>query len=173
MSFIDGFIALAATIGTGTCTEVTAPGYNREPISFGTPMDATAFNTTPWSFGALLPGIVAGLAIYDAPTGGNLLLVMPFSARRTYLPGFSPRVGDSGTLRLRFSAMAGFHNGAAYSGTVAAGAVVGAWWDDIELIGDFTVPGTSGEPERQYAQNPLSAGVALSIVRGVLAGATP
>jgi len=163
--FVDGYLALCSAVGAGAATEITAPGYARQPISFSTPRNGISVNAEPWSFGYSLPGPYAGRALYDAPTGGNLLLVLPFAEPRPQPQGGPCDAGDVGSIRVSFAALAGFQNGAAFKGTVAAGALAGTCWDDADVIGPVVQGGGYAVQQRT---SPLSAGVALTINRGIL-----
>jgi len=176
--FISGFLALCSATGTGTCTEFPSGGYARQPIAFGTPKGGLTVNSTPFSFGYPgLPEQVAGRAIYDASTGGNLLLVLPFAAPRP-LPGGGPvDAGDVGYIRLLFSAMAAFPDADAFTGTLAAGAISGQCYDSGDIVGTFsTAPNAAsgvtlypiGGQQLAVRASSLSTGVALTINRGTL-----
>lgn len=171
--FVDGYLALVAAFGPGSATEVAVVGYNRQPISFSVPIDGICTNSTPWSFGSFAGTVqptLAGLAVYDAATAGRLLVTWTFSAPRQYLPGYSPRSGDVGELRLSLAVLGGIHNGAAFTGTVPATTVIGAAWDNSDRIGHYADAGGS-VPVQQYARNPISSGVSLTVTRGILSGA--
>ncbi|MGI4939671.1 MAG: phage tail fiber protein [Janthinobacterium lividum] len=172
--FVDGYLALVASFGGNAAAEVAVAGYGRQPISFSVPIDGTFANSTPWNFGSVFGGAVqptlAGLAVYDAAAGGRLLLAWPFSTPRQYLPGYSPRSGDVGELRLSLAALAGIHSGAAFTGTLPAATAIGLAWDNFDRAGHFADPGGS-VPIQQYNRNPLSSGIGLTITRGILAGA--
>lgn len=168
MAFINGFLALCSAVGTGTATEMTAPGYARQPISFASPKKGVSVSSRPYSFGT--PGLgaaMAGRAIYDAPTGGNLIAVMPFASPRPVPQGGPTDAGDAGWLTLVFTALAAYPDGDAYSGTVAAGAVIGICYDEAAVISRNAVASPSGY-QLQVNSAPLSAGVGLTITRGTL-----
>ncbi len=113
--FIDGFLALCSTVGTGTCTEPTVAGYARQPISFGPSIKGVAVTAVPFTFGPAVTssGTFAGRAIFDAPTAGNLLLVLPFPSARPPSARLSD-AGDVGAIRLLFDALATYPNGDAF-----------------------------------------------------------
>ena len=169
--FIDGYLALCGTVGTGTATEVTGvPGYVRQPISFGEPTNGVTVNANAYSFGmgtrwtnngiALYP-TPAGRAIFDAPSGGNLLLVLPFASTSGRLPW---DMGDAAHIQLQLSALAGFPRGASFTGRIAAGAAAGGCSDRFDIVN----PGNIS----QYVNTAvMTAGVALSIKRGILQAA--
>ncbi len=138
--FIDGYLGLCSAVGTGTCTELTSAGYARQPVFFSAPVKGVAPLGNPVTFGLATP--VAGRAIYDAPTAGNLLMVMP--ATTTLLA--SGLTYDVGALRITITAMLPYQFGEAYIGKVAAATAFG-----------LTTEG-----------NVLSSGVALDIFRGDL-----
>ena len=177
--FIDGYLALATAIAGASVTECTLAGYARQPISFNDPTDGIAFSANAFSFGQALRAGAVGRAIYDAPTGGNLLLVLPFPV--PLATGRLPwDAGEAGHLRLFFTALQQIHRGAAYTGRIAAGAMAGLCSDAYDLVNPVDVSGrTSGITGTAYDPlmgNPrplintatMLAGVALSINRGVL-----
>lgn len=172
--FIDAYLGLIATFGSGSATEVAVGGYNRQPISFSVPTDGACTNATSWSFGNVFAGAVqptlAGLGIYESASAGRLLLAWPFSVPRQFLPNYPPRSGDTGTLRLTFAALQSIRNGAAFTGNVPATTVIGQAWDDLDQVGHYADPG-GVVPTRQFAKNALSSGVGLALVRGLLSGA--
>ena len=169
--FIDAYLALATAVSAGTITECALPGYARQPISFGEAVDGIAFSSTPFSFGMAIRAGAVGRAIYDAPTGGNLLLVLPFptplaSAR---LPWDS---GEAGHLRLFFSALQQSHRGAAFTGRIAPGAAAGLCSDAFDVVNGNDLSQSPGNPRPLINTAAITAGVALSINRGVLQAAS-
>ena len=167
--FIDGFLALCSTVGTGVCTEPTVAGYSRQPISFSASIKGVAVSSVPFTFRptTTASGSFAGRAIYDAPTGGNLLLVLPFPSARTP-SGRATDAGDVGYVRLLFDALATYPTGDAFSGTFALGATVGQWYDDLSLNVPWMVQVSGGRYVPSANTMPITAGVALTITRGVL-----
>jgi hypothetical protein len=103
-SFISGFLAQCTAIGNGTCTEQTATGYARQPISFSRIVNAVSNSasvasvnqSTPYYFPQSVSGQIAGHAIYDALTGGNLVATIPYAVAVS-LPSQGDR-GDVGSL---------------------------------------------------------------------------
>ncbi|MDT7952385.1 MAG: hypothetical protein RQ966_12855 [Acetobacteraceae bacterium] len=179
MAFIDGYLAACSAVGLGTCTEMTGAGYTRAAMRFSDPVDGTCVNAGAWSFGQSLTAQIAGRAIFDAPTGGNLLLVMPLSTPRALATLGPQDNGGPGDLTLVFSALEGWANGAAFSGTLAAGAAVGICYDRLDQLGTYATPPTPAAgvaviPTRggYLAVRPstVSAGAALTIRRGLLSG---
>jgi hypothetical protein len=135
--FIDGFLAQCTAVGTGTCTETTAAGYLRQPVYFTTPVRGVAPLGTAFTFGPAGVGTFAGRAIYDAPTGGNLLFVLPFAA-----PLVAPSPGDHldvGAMKLTFTALVPYLLGETYLGTAAAAAAVGFTSDGSVISTGHTV----------------------------------
>jgi len=167
--FIDGFLALCPTVGTGVCTEPTVAGYSRQPISFSASIKGTALSAGPFTFGPVVTssGTFAGRAIYDAPSAGNLLVVLPFPSARPPSARLSD-AGDVGAIRLMFDALATYPNGDAFSGTFALGASVGQWYDDLSLNVPWMVQVSGGRYVPSANTMPITAGVALTITRGIL-----
>ncbi|MDT7953192.1 MAG: hypothetical protein RQ966_16945 [Acetobacteraceae bacterium] len=167
MAFINAFLGLCSAVGTGTATEMAAV---RQPISFNSPRNGVSVSSRAYSFGTLpAGGAMAGRAIFDSPTGGNLLLVMPFATPRPVPLGGPTDQADAGWITLQFTGLAAFPDGDAFSGTLAAGTVVGTCYDELAVVSRNCVvnPATGGY---QLVANltPLSTGVGLTIVRGVL-----
>lgn len=168
--FIDGYLALATAVSAGGATEFSGSGYARQPIAFGDPVDGVAFSAVPYSFGMALRAFPAGRAIYDAPTGGNLLLVLPFPT-----PTATGRLpwdaGEAGHLRLFFTALQQSHRGAAYTGRIAAGGMAGLCSDAYDLVNPVDLSQDPANPRPLIRTATMTAGVALSINRGVLQAA--
>ena len=164
--FIDGYLALCSATGAGTATELTAAGYGRQPIAFGDPENGISFSTIPYSFGMGVRGAV-GRAIFDAPTGGNLLLVLPFPTpiARGRLPWDS---GDRGHLRLFFTALQSLYRGGSYTGRIAAGAMAGLCSDMYDVVNQTDIGQVMGQVRPLINTATMTAGVALSVSRGVL-----
>ncbi|MBV9859878.1 MAG: hypothetical protein JO038_07240 [Alphaproteobacteria bacterium] len=155
MSFISGFLGLCSAVALGTATEVMTPGYSRQPISFDAPrltgLDeglpagsmVVSRNSRAWSFGALGAGPLAGRAIYDAPTGGQLLLVLPYGSGPRPAPMNGPvDSGQPGDISLIFSGVQPLGDAAeAWSGTYPAGAVIGTCFDTNDIAGRSVVTG--------------------------------
>ncbi len=128
--FISGFLAQCTAVATGSCTEQTASGYARQPIVFSAISNATNSTTTasvsqamPYSFAQTVGGSIAGHAIYDAPTGGNLLAVLPYAASTT-IPSIGDR-GDVGSLGFTVPTAVGYP-AAGLNTIYQAGATIGA-----------------------------------------------
>jgi hypothetical protein len=153
--FIDGYLALATAVSAGAATEFSGGGYARQPIAFG--------------------------AVYDAPTGGNLLLVLPYPT-----PIASGRLpwdaGEAGHLRLFFTALGSIHRGASYTGRITSGAMAGLCSDAYDVVNPVDVSGRTsgagpfndplmGNPRPLINTATMTAGVALSVARGVLQAA--
>ena len=169
--FIDGYLALATAATAGAITECALSGYARQPISFSEPVDGIAFSSTPYSFGMAIRAGAVGRAIHDAPSGGNLLLVMPFPTplAGARLPWDS---GEAGHLRLLFSALQQSHRGAAFTGRIAAGAAAGLCSDAYDVANGNDLSQSQGNPRPLINTAAMTAGVALSISRGVLQAAS-
>ena len=165
--FIDGYLALATAVGAGSITECALTGYARQPISFGEPQDGIAFSANPYTFGQAVRSGAVGRAIFDAPSAGNLLLVMPFPTpiARDRLPWDS---GETSHIRLFFTALQQSHRGAAYTGRIAAAAMAGLCSDANDIISRNDITQSLGNPRPLINTAMMTAGVALSINRGVL-----
>ena len=120
---IDGWLGECQVTGTGACTEPATPGYARQPISFSTLGAGLTVNAQPYTFGQGVTGTIAGRAVYDAPTGGRLLLVLP-SAAPIAIPSQGDR-GDVGALRFTLAPLAGYSRVDAFSGSFALGSILG------------------------------------------------
>ncbi|MBV8094353.1 MAG: hypothetical protein JOY71_18925 [Acetobacteraceae bacterium] len=166
MAFISAYLALCSAVGTGTATEVSTTGYSRQPISFAVPRNGVCTNARPWNFGFPKPGPLAGRAIYDQPAGGNLLLVMPFFTARPTPGGGPVDAGDVGDIVINLTALQGFAEGEAFSGSLAAGAVVGTVYDRQDIVGPVV---SGGGYQLVTNSSQLSTGVALAVNRGILA----
>ena len=92
--FIDAYLALCSAVSPGAATELMVPGYARQPIGFNDPVDGVTVSAVPYAFGMTVRGAV-GRAIYDAPTGGNLLLVCPFATPRPILREMVRRMAEA------------------------------------------------------------------------------
>ena len=168
--FVSGFLALASACSPGACIEQVGGVYARQPISFSEPVRGRSVSTVPYTFGnPAISGPIAGRAIFDAPVGGNLLLVMP-RATPPYVGGPVDE-GEAGFLSLIFTALQAYPDAAAFSGSFAAGAVLGTCYDQNEVLGPSgMVVGVSGNyGPAAIASSPMTAGVALTIRRGLLA----
>jgi hypothetical protein len=167
MSLIDGYLTLCSAISGATVTEVA--GVTRQPMSFGNPLFGGSVNSRHWTFGAGLVGPYAGRAVYDSPTGGKLLLVIPFSAARPQ-PGSGPcDAGDVADICISFDALSTYESAAPYSGTFAAGATIGTCWDRQDVIGGGYVLATDPANYTTLVHtSPLVCGVGLTLSRGVL-----
>ena len=125
-AMLDGYAALCSAVAAGSCTEFTAAGYARQPVSFADAVMGVSSNATPLSFGPGGTGTVAGRAVYDAASGGNLVAVIPLA---TPLVQTAQNLADAGSVRLTMAALAALQNGRLYSGTAAPGSVLGATLD--------------------------------------------
>lgn len=180
MNFISGFLGLCTVVGAGTASEVSASGYARQPIAFAMPVSGVSVNVRPWDFGLVneSPPIV-GRAVYDAPTGGNLLLVLPHAAARAPSGGSTDR-GDGGDITLNITAFASYPDGGAFNGNFAAGASLGICYDKAEIVGwastqPNAVSGVTvlsrGGLYLQVQASTLTTGAGLTITRGMAVAA--
>jgi hypothetical protein len=171
--FINGFLALGTSPSAGAFTEASnsggTTGYARQQIAFGKAVNGVCRNAIPWTFGQS-PRSFTCRAIFDAPTGGNLLMVMPFPT--PLAAGRLPwDFGDVGGLRLVFSALATYPDGDAFTGNLAAATAIGTCNDSYDVVNQVgNVVPTSGTYAPVINTAVLYSGVALTITRGVLAG---
>ena len=179
MDFVSGFLALCSSVGAGTATEISAAGYARQGIGFSMPRNGVCVNGNSFDFGAVEPSAnIAGRGVYDAPTGGNLLLVLPHAAPRLPQGGSVDR-GEAGYITLILNALASYPSGDAFSGTFSAGGLLGMCYDGDEIVGwSSTAPNAvsgvtvlpRGGQFLAVKASALSAGAALTVTRGLLAG---
>jgi hypothetical protein len=181
MSFVDGWVGLCSLTGPGAVTELAAAGYARQPVSFSLVAPAwsgegasralmpRATNSTfgfPYALAnnATAP---AGRAVWDAPVGGNLLLILPYGGGARTRPVELCEAGDLVLEGLAFVST--------YSGQVASGATLGACYDKADIIGPRTpaVGEVQGPGGFVVVKNTgiITAGVALALNRGVLQSA--
>jgi hypothetical protein len=139
---IDGFLAQCSAVGAGTCTEFAMSGYLRQPIYFNSATKGVAKIGTTYTFPAVA-GTMAGRAIYDQPTGGNLLMVMPLAT--PVVLGSTKDTGDVASIVLTITALAPYQYSAAYSGTFLAAAVLGTDTDGSVLTGGVALTIARGE----------------------------
>jgi len=80
------YVALftTATGDGGTGTEVSGGGYARQAVTFGEPTDGVGDNTGAITFGPATEawGTVTHCALYDAETGGNMLMHDALAAQK-------------------------------------------------------------------------------------------
>ena len=181
-SWLDGWIGLCGSTSPGAVTEMTTTDYQRQRVTFdlvapiwsgegaARALMPRAVNSREFSFpygianGWTAP---AGRAEYDAPVGGNLLLVLPYGDGARTRP---VEVCEAGDLVLEGLALR-----PAFSGQVAAGAILGACYDKADIVGPRTpavdeVQGPSGFVE-VVNRGAVTAGVALVLNHGVLQSA--
>lgn len=187
MSYVDAYVGLCTAAGTGTATELIGSGYQRQSIAFNVispylagvgsarAMTGRAVNATSITFqGGSAPAgtVLAGRAIYDAPTAGNLLLVLPFgSGPRTVAPSGPVDFIDATQITLEGASFT-----QAFSGQFIAGATLGTCYDAKDIIGPRTP--APGELQDGFGyvlivnRAVLSCGVSLVVNRGVLQSAS-
>ena len=95
------YVALLTTDPTdaNTGTEVSGNAYARQTIAFGVPSDGVGSNSGAVTFPTASPatwGNVTHFGIYDAVSGGNLLLHTPLTAAKQVDNGdtFKINIGD-------------------------------------------------------------------------------
>jgi hypothetical protein len=74
-----------APLASGGGTEVSGGAYTRQPVTFGIPVSQTVASTTAVTFPVATAswGTVTSFALFDAPTGGNMLYFADLSAPRS------------------------------------------------------------------------------------------
>ena len=147
--FIDGYLAECTAVAAGQCTEVTATGYARQPVFFNNAVKGVAPLGSSFFFGPASAGTIAGRAIFDAPTGGNLVLVLPLAT--PLVIGTQGDNGDVGALKPTFTALVNLQAGELLNTTMLAGSTIGT-----------TLDGSA-----------ITAGVNLTLFRGILSPAVP
>ena len=136
-----GWLAECTATTTTTCTELTGSGYARQPIILATPLFGKAVNTAPYSFAST--GTIAGRALYDAATAGNLVAVMPLATPLVVSqPGDR---GDVGSLSLTVTALVAVPNGSFSQAAVASGAAIGPTQDGSAATAGSALTITRGE----------------------------
>lgn len=172
--FVAGFLALVSAINGAAVTECTSLGYARQPINFGNPKFGVCVNAQPWSFGAAPSGTFAGRAIFDAPTGGNLLMILPFSSARP-ISGSPGDGGDVGAIALNLSLLSSYADGSAYSAEWLADFAPGITYDTQDTIGITSTAPTpaagitvlpQGGMFLSVRASPITLGTNLIIARG-------
>ena len=171
--FIDAWLALGTVVSGQTFTELSAPGYGRQPISFGPPRNGLARSTTPYSF--LRVPQLAGRALFTAKTGGTCLLTMPYPAVTSF--GSLPEAGDAGEICLLFNDIVGDPSGATGTFNYVAGVVIGTCWQDPRDFSGMspalnnagqTIP---GGPVKVFNTGLLTCAQNITISRGILQAA--
>lgn len=138
-----GYLGECSAVTATTCTEPTAAGYARQPIIFNTPTFGKSVNSIPFSYASVTIGTIAGRALYDAPTGGNLLVVMPLASPLA-VPSQGDR-GDVGSLSLTVTALVGAFNGSFSQAAVASAAAVGTTQDGSSATAATALTITRGQ----------------------------
>ena len=178
MSFVDGFLSLCSAAGSGAVTEM---GLSRQPISFAltearhplTLAAGIARSTRPVQFPAAgITGPAAGFGLFDSPTGGDLLLALPLYAPRPPSGGGWAYQADVGDLWLSIAALASNPLPESFSGTFAAGATLGSFFDTPEIVGPQSIVSGGSYIAAGLQAMPATSGVALAIFRGTLAAAS-
>jgi hypothetical protein len=179
-SFIAGFLAQCTAMTSTSCTEQTETGYARQPIQFGPIANTVSLSTVtpriaqsiPYAFAQGVTGTIAGHAIYDAPTNGNLLLLIPYAAAYT-IPSIGDR-GDVGSIQINLSSGANyppdglnavFQTGATLGTTVLDGSTVTFGTGFMVQHGQgFTLFGDSDAATRQVTE---TTGFSYTVPTGV------
>ena len=141
----DGWLGDCVAVTATSCTEVTTAGYARQAVSMSGLSGGVVVNTNSITFPQVGTGnaVLAGRAVYDAPTGGNLVLVLPVATAYS-VPTIGDRL-DTGAVKFTI---------AGYTGTVSAD-VISAAWQAGTAIGT-TTDGSS-----------VTVGVNVAAARGV------
>lgn len=148
---ITGFLADCTAVTTTTCTEFSGTGYGRQPIRLSDPVFGVTVNRGAFSFGNAVTGPIAGRAIYDAATGGNLVLILPFAAAQTV----TIDQGDVGAISLTVTGLTTLQNAANFSAPYAAGGTVGTMADGSTATAGVVASISKGalSAQSQAAQN--------------------
>ncbi len=166
--FISGYLGLVSAIGTGTVTELTTAGYARQPIQFSIPKAGVCVNSVPYNFGrSVRPGV--GRAIWDAPSGGNLLLLLPLtSPAPAARPNWDQQ--DVGGLRLVFTALTSYLDGTSFNAALASPSqICGTCNDSFDIISRGAVVNPqNGFYVDQINTAQMTAGAYLQAYGGVL-----
>lgn len=94
---------------------------------------------------------------------------MPHASPRP-IPGAGPiDAGDAGFLSIQLTALTGYADASAFSGSIAAGSVCGTAWDALDVLGPSSTTQGGNLVPSAINSSPLSSGVQLVINRGVLA----
>jgi hypothetical protein len=169
--FIDAWVGLVTAVNGATFTEFARSDYGRQPISFGKAAYGVAKNSTPYQFTRGLPPM-AGLALFNAPTGGTCLFTYAFPAIVAY--GSLGEGGDAGTLCFTFTDLLNDPTGGVGTfGPYSEGQAIGTGYEDPrDYAGMSPALSPSGAtlppPFRTFNTGPLTAVTPLLISRGVL-----
>lgn len=125
----DGYVADCTAVTSTSCTEITTTGYNRQAVTMNGIAGGVVVNGNYFTFSQAGTGgaTIAGRAIYDAVTGGNLLAVIPV-ATALVLPTYGDRV-DVGGLKFTLTGYSAVLNADAITANWAAGASIGTTAD--------------------------------------------
>jgi hypothetical protein len=121
----DGYLAECTAVTATTCTEIATTGYNRQAITFNGLAGGLVTSGNYYSFSQSGTGgaTIAGRAVYDAATGGNLLAVIPV-ATSVVLPTYGDR-GSPGSLQFTLTGYSGVYSADAISANWLAGTTIG------------------------------------------------
>ena len=145
--FASGWLAECTAIGPGTCTEQTAAGYARQPMTIALTKGGLLVRSLPFAYASAVQGPIAGRALYDAPNGGNLILVSPLPAGYV-IPVTGGDREDVGSGGIALTGQSALIDPTAFSGVFAPAATIGT-----------------------NANGTVYAGIGGTIRRGVLYGA--
>ncbi len=155
--FADGWLSDCSAVSAGSCTEVAPAGYARQPIFFLTPTNSGILtNGQPFYFPQTTAGLsIAGRALYDAPTGGHLLAVIPWTVAQT--AGSTGDRGDVGAFSISLTGYTTNYVGDAIVANYASGATLGTNATLVNGVADGAV---------------VTTGTQLAVWRGILAADT-
>lgn len=166
MTLISGFVGLLTALdpaGGTAVVEASGAGYGRQPVRFGTAVSGISKLSAPYSFGSAKVGQTVGRGIWSAPSGGYLLLVLPYGNGPRLQPSGAPVDSqDVGGITLSIVSMAAYPDGEAFSGTILpapGGNVVGAVYDSVdEVLAPWAATaGPSGVARKAIATGALMA----------------
>lgn len=188
MTLLTGYLGLLTSIGTAAngyedAAEAVAPGYGRQPASFSTPRNGISKLAQYYSFGFVPVGQIVGRGIWSRPTGGMLLMVLPYGNGARPQPAGGPvDAQDVGDITLSLTVFAGYQDGAAYSGSIgpgmATGEIAGTVYDAVDegLAPWSQTPGAGGVVLKAIVTAPLilpgTVSFSLRVLNGALGTAT-
>jgi hypothetical protein len=143
----DGYLAECSAVTATTCTEPTATGYTRQPISFNGIGGGTVVSASPYTFPPVATATIslAGRAIFDAPAGGNLLAVVPLASAAT-TPSYGDRA-EAGAIRFTIPGYAGAINADTISALWPAGTTIGTTPDGSAVTAGVNVQMARGKAQ--------------------------
>jgi hypothetical protein len=141
---LNGWLADCTAVTTTSCTEVTTSGYARQAITFNYVANGVIAQANSFTFAqaGTAGASLAGRAVYDASTGGNLQLVIPLAATAT-VPSYGDR-GDVGSLKFTLAGSPNLTSLDGYVASYAAGATLGATPDGSSVTAGIALQAAYG-----------------------------